>query len=230
MTAASGAGVEWQVAPGLTDYPAAVAFMEERAAGIRTGSAAELIWLVEHPPLYTAGTSADPRELLDARLTVFATGRGGRYTYHGPGQRVVYIMLDLDRRGRDIRRFVAGLEHWIIATLDRLAITAFCIPGRVGVWTGAASDPAKIAAIGIRVRRWVTLHGAAINVDPDLDRFAGIVPCGIGDARVTSLAALGRSVALPQVDSALRAGLADFLMALTVPAPAMSLEEREYLG
>ncbi len=222
--------IEWRVAPGLTGYLDAVAAMENRAAAIRRGKASELIWLVEHPPLYTAGTSADPAELLDARLPVFATGRGGRYTYHGPGQRVIYVLLDLDQRGRDIRRFVAALEDWIIATLARLDLTAYRIAGRVGVWTGAADDPAKIAAIGVRVRRWVTLHGAAINVDPDLGDFAGIVPCGIGDARVTSLSATNRMKTLADVDAALRAGVPQFLSAVTKMSPAMSLEQREHLG
>ncbi len=222
-------GVEWRVTPGLTGYIDAVAMMEDRAAAIRCGEATELIWLVEHPPLYTAGTSADPAELLDARLPVFATGRGGRHTYHGPGQRVIYVLLDLDRRGRDIRRFVAALEDWIIATLERLDLAAYRIAGRVGVWTGSADDPAKIAAIGVRIRRWVTLHGAAINVDPDLEHFAGIVPCGIGDARVTSLAAVKQLKGFAIMDLALRKGASAFLSAVTKTAPAKSLEEHDYL-
>jgi lipoyl(octanoyl) transferase len=210
--------VEWRVEPGLTGYLAAVAVMEDRAAAIRAGRAAELIWLVEHPPLYTAGTSADPVELLDARLPVFATGRGGRYTYHGPGQRVVYVMLDLDRRGRDIRHFVGALEDWISAALGRCGIETYRIAGRVGVWTGPPGDPGKIAAIGVRVRRWVTLHGAAINVDPDLGAFGAIVPCGIGDARVTSMAAHGPA-SLAQIDDALDASFGGFLAALSVTGP-----------
>ena len=222
--------VEWRVEPGLTDYLAAVALMEEHAAAIRRGSAGELIWLVEHPPLYTAGTSADPSELLDPRLPVFASSRGGRYTYHGPGQRVVYVMLDLDRRGRDVRCFVAALEKWIIAALGALGVAAFRVPGRIGVWTGPTADPAKIAAIGVRVRRWVTLHGAAINVDPDLDAFGGIVPCGISDARVTSVAALRGPTSLAQTDIALQESLDLFLAALPDTTPAMALEEREYPG
>ena len=221
--------VEWRVTPRLTGYLDAVATMEHRAAAIRQGDAPELIWLVEHPPLYTAGTSANPAELLDARLPVFTTGRGGRYTYHGPGQRVIYVLIDLDRRGRDIRRFVAALEDWMIATLARLNLTAYRVAGRVGVWTGPADDPAKIAAIGVRIRRWVTLHGAAINVDPDLRNFGGIVPCGIDDARVTSLAATNRLRSLTIVDRAIRDGLPDFLLAVTKTAPAKSLEERDYL-
>ncbi len=210
--------VEWQVAPGLTDYPTAVATMEDRAAAIRDRGARELVWLVEHPPLYTAGTSADPRELLDHSLPVFATGRGGRYTYHGPGQRVVYVMLDLGVRGRDIRRYVAGLEGWIIATLAGVGIGSCLVPGRIGVWTGPPDDPAKIAAIGVRVRRWVTLHGAAINIAPDLTHFGGIVPCGIDDARVTSLAAMGRSSLVTECDDALLAALPQFLASVTASA------------
>lgn len=212
-------GVEWRVEPGLTDYLAAVALMEARVAAIRSESACELIWLVEHPPLYTAGTSADPGELLDPRLPIFAASRGGRYTYHGPGQRVVYVMLDLDRRGRDVRRFVAALEEWIIAALAALGIAARRVAGRVGVWTGPADDPGKIAAIGVRVRRWVTLHGAAINVDPDLTAFAGIVPCGISDARVTGIAALCGPTSLATTDAALHAGLDRFLAALSDTTP-----------
>ena len=206
------------------------ALAEDRAAAIRQGEASELIWLVEHPPLYTAGTSADPVELLDARLPVFAAGRGGRYTYHGPGQRVVYVMLDLDRRGRDVRRFVAALEDWIIATLARVGVPSYRIAGRVGVWTGPTADAAKIAAIGVRIRRWVTLHGAAINVVPDLRDFAGIIPCGIDDARVTSTAVVNGLKDLAPIDAALRAGAADFLAALTISARAMALEERDDLG
>ncbi len=206
--------VEWRVEPGLTDYLPAVAFMEARAAAIRAGEAGELIWLVEHPPLYTAGTSARPADLIDARFPVFATGRGGKYTYHGPGQRVIYVLLDLDRRGRDVRYFVAALETWIISALARLELAAFVVPGRVGVWTGSAADPAKIAAIGVRVRRWVTLHGAAVNVAPDLAHFEGIIPCGLADARVTSIAALGGLTTLAACDAALAVELDGFLATL----------------
>ncbi len=219
--------VEWRVEPGLTDYRAAVAAMETRAGAIRDGAAAELIWLVEHPPLYTAGTSAQPVELIDPRLPVFATGRGGRYTYHGPGQRVVYVMLDLGRRGRDVRRFVAALEGWIVAALGCLGVTAGTVPGRVGVWTGPAGNEAKIAAIGVRIRRWVSLHGAAINVAPDLAGFGGIIPCGIADAPVTSLAALGHPARLAEVDAALLAGLDRFLA--TVSGRAIALEQAQQL-
>ncbi len=222
--------VEWLVEPGVTEYPAAVAFMEARAASIRTGTARELIWLVEHPSLYTAGTSADPTELLDARLPVFASGRGGRYTYHGPGQRVVYVMLDLDRRGRDIRRFVHALEHWIITALALLGVSAFPLADRVGVWVGPAGDPAKIAAVGVRVRRWVTLHGAAINVDPELARFDGIVPCGIADARVTSIVVERGATSGGEMDQALADAMDAFLAELSVSTVAMPLEERRDVG
>ena len=197
--------MEWRVAPGLTEYPLAVATMEARVAAIRAGEAEELIWLVEHPPLYTAGTSARAEELLDpGRLPVFASGRGGRYTYHGPGQRVVYAMIDLDRRGRDLRAYVACLEAWVIAALACLDVAAVTIDGRIGVWVETPDGPAKIAAIGVRVKHWVTYHGVAINVAPDLHGFAGIVPCGLADAAVTSLAALDRPASFAAVDAALR--------------------------
>jgi len=211
--------VEWRVEPGLTPYDVAVAVMETRAAAIREGTARELIWLVEHPPVYTGGTSARPRDLLDPRFPVVATGRGGQYTYHGPGQRVVYLMLDLDRRGRDIRRFVAALERWVIAALRPLGIAGCTLPGRVGIWTG--QPPAKIAAIGIRVRRWVTLHGVAINVTTDLAAFSGIVPCGIDDAEVTSIARGGVAVSLSALDAELRIALSAFLAELTLSDPAL---------
>lgn len=208
--------IEWRVEPGLLDYPAAVAAMEARVGAIRDGSARELIWLVEHPPLYTAGTSAEPSELLDpARLPVFATGRGGRYTYHGPGQRVVYVLLDLDARGRDLRRFVAALENWTIAVLAELGVTGFTVPGRIGVWVETPGGEAKLAAIGVRVRRWVSYHGLAINVVPDLAHFGGIVPCGLDGFAVTSLAALGRPSRFVEVDTVLAATLP--LLVATLP-------------
>lgn len=191
---------EWVVAPGLTPYADAVAAMETRAEAIRLGIAPERIWLVEHPPLYTAGTSASALDLLDARFPVHATGRGGRHTYHGPGQRVVYTMLDLDRRGRDLRGFVGGLELWIIAALAQLGVESHVVAGRTGVWVGDA----KVAAIGVRVRRWVSFHGFSVNVAPDLDHFAGIVPCGLA-LPVTSLAALGLDASIDDFDRALRA-------------------------
>ncbi len=208
---------EWRVEPGLLDYPAAVAAMELRAAEIRDGAARELIWLVEHPPLYTAGTSAQAADLLlPDRFPVFASGRGGQYTYHGPGQRVVYVLLDLDRRGRDIRRFVLMLENWIIAALDDLGVRGRTIDGKVGVWVDAPAGAAKIAAIGVRVRRWVSFHGLAINAHPDLGHFTGIVPCGLPEP-VTSLAALGARSTFGDVDAALARHLGAALASMTDP-------------
>jgi len=194
---------EWRVEPGLLPYPQAVATMEDRVAAIRAGTAPERVWLVEHPPLYTAGTSAEPHDLLSPdRFPVFVTGRGGKYTYHGPGQRIAYVMLDLDARGRDLRGYVAALEAWIIAALADLGVAARVIPGKIGVWTETPAGTAKIAAIGVRVRRWVSYHGLAINVAPDLSHFGGIVPCGLSDP-VTSLTALGRPATIADVDRAL---------------------------
>lgn len=186
--------IEWRDDQAPVDYRAAVADMEARAAAIGAGTAGERIWLLEHPAIYTAGTSADPAELLQARFPVHQTGRGGRHTYHGPGQRIAYVQLDLGRRGRDVRRYVAALEGWIIAALADHGVTAHTVPGRVGIWTGTGVREAKIGAIGVRVKRWVTLHGVAVNLDPDLSHFSGIVPCGL-ERPVTSLAALGRPVA-----------------------------------
>ena len=198
--------MEWRTEPGLTPYPDAVATMERRAADVRAGSADELVWLVEHPPLYTAGTSADAAELLTpARFPVFETGRGGRYTYHGPGQRVVYVIADLERRGRDLRAYVASLEAWAIAALWQLGVAAYAAQGRIGVWVATPVGEAKIGAIGVRVRRWVTFHGFALNVAPDLEHFSGIVPCGLPDFAVTSLAALGVPATMADVDAALAA-------------------------
>jgi lipoyl(octanoyl) transferase len=206
---------QWHIEPGLTDYPAAVAAMDTRAAAIRDGTAGERIWLVEHPPLYTAGTSSRTADLLRPDdFPVFSTGRGGKHTYHGPGQRVVYVMLDLDRRGRDIRAFVAALEGWIIAALATFGIAARAIDGKVGVWVDTPGGAAKIAAIGVRVRRWVSLHGLAINVAPDLSHFAGIVPCGLAEP-VTSLAALGVDAGMADLDSALAATLDAMLTKLS---------------
>ena len=206
--------VDWDVAPGLTDYRSAVAEMEARTAAIHAGEARERVWLVEHAPLYTAGTSADAAELLDPRFPVHATGRGGRYTYHGPGQRVGYLMLDLSKRGRDVRAFVHALENWLIATLGHFDIAARAEPGRVGIWTGSGMEEAKIGAIGIRVRRWVTLHGFAINVDPDLSHFGGIVPCGLGEYAVTSMARLGKTASMTAFDDALKQEFPAFLQSL----------------
>jgi lipoyl(octanoyl) transferase len=200
----------WAVSPGLTDYEAAVAAMEARAAAIAAGEAGELVWLLEHPPLYTAGVSARAEDLIDpARFPVFKTGRGGQFTYHGPGQRVAYVMLDLRRRGRDVTRFVAGLERWIIAALARFGVTGEVREGRVGVWVardGEARED-KIAAIGVRLRKWVSYHGIAFNVAPELEHFSGITPCGISGPQfgVTSLADLGLAATMADADAALRA-------------------------
>lgn len=199
---------EWRVASGFTDYAATLAAMEARAAAIREGTAGETIWLVEHPPLYTAGTSARIEELLaPERFPVFEAGRGGRYTYHGPGQRVVYLMLDLSARGRDVRRYVAALENWVIESLGEFGVSGRIICGKVGVWVDAPSEngaaPAKIAAIGVRLRRWVSFHGLAINVAPELAHFSGIVPCGLSEP-VTSLHDLGIDAGLSAVDAALK--------------------------
>jgi lipoyl(octanoyl) transferase len=201
--------VEWTIAAAPVDYPVAVEHMARRAAAIRDGAAREQIWLLEHPPLYTAGTSADDCDLIDAGgLPVYRTGRGGQYTYHGPGQRVAYVMLDLKSRTPDVRRFVAALEDWIIRTLGDFNVTGERREDRVGVWVrrpdlGAVRED-KIAALGIRVSRWVTLHGISINVDPDLAHFAGIVPCGVHEHGVTSLVDLGLPVTLCDVDVALK--------------------------
>ena len=207
--AASGV-VEWRVAPAPVPYEEALAARAARADAIAAGEAGELVWLIEHPPLYTAGTSARPEHLVEARFPVFSAGRGGQFTYHGPGQRVAYTMLDLKRRGGDIRRFVASLEEWLIRTLAVFNIRGERREDRVGVWVRRPdkgdSCEDKIAALGIRVKRWVTLHGISLNVDPDLSHFGGIVPCGVGDPRygVTSFLDLGRVVTMPEVDMALR--------------------------
>jgi lipoyl(octanoyl) transferase len=196
--------VEWRVAGGLTPYPDAVAFMEARAAAIADGAASELVWLVEHPPIYTAGTSAKESDLLDARFPVFQTGRGGQFTYHGPGQRVGYVMLDLRRRKGDVRAFVRDLEEWLIRALARFAVEGERREGRVGIWVQRGTREDKIAAIGVRVRRWVTFHGVSLNVDPDLSHFGGIVPCGISGHGVTSLHDLGLPVTMADVDVAMK--------------------------
>jgi lipoyl(octanoyl) transferase len=197
---------EWRLAESLVDYPEAVAAMEARVAEIAAGTASELVWLVEHPPLYTAGTSADPADLLAAgRFPVHRTGRGGQYTYHGPGQRVVYLMLDLGRRQPDLRAYVRNLEAWIIRSLAAFGVAGERREGLVGVWVAMPTGGYdKIAAIGIRVRRWVSFHGIAINVDPDLEHFTGIVPCGVRGAGVTSLQALGVAATMDEVDAVLR--------------------------
>jgi len=202
--------VEWRVGDSLVSYEEAVAAMETRAAEISAGRADELLWLLEHPPLYTAGTSANPADVIDARFPLYESGRGGQMTYHGPGQRVVYVMLDLKRRGPDVRRFVVTLEEWIIQTLTALGVNAERRDDRIGVWVrrpekGEGCED-KIAAIGIRVKQWVTLHGISLNVDPDLSHFSGIVPCGVSERRygVTSLSDLGISASMKDVDAILR--------------------------
>jgi lipoyl(octanoyl) transferase len=206
----AGAEVEWRISDVPVPYPEAVALMESRAAAIAAGDAPELVWLLEHPPLYTSGTSGDSGDLLDPRFPLFSTGRGGQVTYHGPGQRVAYVMLDLKRRKPDVRAYVAGLEAWIIRTLDAFNVRGERREDRVGVWVSrpdkGPGHEDKIAAIGVRLRRWVSFHGISINVEPDLSHFDAIVPCGVVDPRygVTSLADLGRPVSMMEVDIALR--------------------------
>ncbi|MFG0286114.1 MAG: lipoyl(octanoyl) transferase LipB [Phycisphaerales bacterium JB039] len=196
---------EWRIDDAPVAYPEAVAAMEERVAAIRAAGAPELVWLLEHPPLYTAGTSARDEDLIEpGRFPVYRTGRGGQFTYHGPGQRVAYVMLDLKRRGGDVRRYVQDLEDWIIRALARFNVKGERRDGRVGIWVARGAGEAKIAAIGVRVRRWVTYHGIALNVDPDLTHYAGIVPCGISEHGVTSLADLGLPVTMADVDVALK--------------------------
>jgi lipoyl(octanoyl) transferase len=215
----------WAVSTGYVPYEAALAAMEARAEAIAAGTAGELVWLLEHPPLYTAGVSARPEDLLDPdRFPVFQAGRGGQFTYHGPGQRVAYVMLDLRERGRDIRAFVQALERWIIEALDAFNVKGEIKPGRVGVWVernapGAPLREDKIAAIGVRLRRWVSFHGVSLNVEPDLDHFQGIVPCGISEHGVTSLVDLGRPVTLEDADAALRASFEARFGAVRAEAP-----------
>ncbi|MGH6887706.1 MAG: lipoyl(octanoyl) transferase LipB [Rhizomicrobium sp.] len=202
--------VEWRTGSGLVPYPEAVSFMERRAAEIADRRAPELVWLLEHPPIYTAGTSANPGDLIDARFPVYPTGRGGQFTYHGPGQRVGYVLLDLRKRRADVRGFVRDLEEWLIRALARLGVKGERRTGRVGIWV--AQDDGredKIAAIGVRVRRWVSYHGIALNVAPDLEHFSGIVPCGIRGHGVTSLADLGMTCSMADVDGALRVEFAN---------------------
>ena len=208
--------IEWRVSEGLVPYPEALAEMEARNAAVRAGEAPELVWLLEHPPLFTAGTSADPAELFNPlEFPVFEAGRGGRYTYHGPGQRVGYLVLDLERRGKDIRCFVHALEGWMIAALGDLGVAARREQGRIGIWTGEGASEAKIGAIGVRVRRWVTMHGFSINVAPDLSHFGGIVPCGIAEYGVTSLSALGLDPSMERLDKALKRSFPVFLNSLS---------------
>ena len=232
---AGSAPVEWRVSDGAVDYDSAVALMTARAAAIAQGEAPELVWLLEHPPLYTAGTSARPQELIEARFPVYAAGRGGQFTYHGPGQRVGYLMLDLKGRAPDVRRFVATVEEWIIRTLAVFAVRGERRDDRIGVWvhrpdkSQGAED--KIAAIGIRIRHWVTLHGLSLNVAPDLAHFSGIVPCGISDRRygVTSLADLGKPVSMTEVDRVMRSEF-EKLFGDTADAQALTSTENSSPG
>ncbi|WP_237154247.1 lipoyl(octanoyl) transferase LipB [Oryzibacter oryziterrae] len=224
MPLAGSPPVEWRIEADPVDYPAAVAFMEARVAAIAAGTASELVWLVEHPALYTAGTSANPVDLVAPdRFPVYATGRGGQYTYHGPGQRVAYVMLNLERRAKDVRAFVAALESWIIGTLDRFNVRGERREDRVGVWVrrpdrgDGAED--KIAAIGIRLRKWVTFHGISLNVEPNLEHFSGIVPCGIRQHGVTSLVDLGLPVTMEDADVALRAAFEEVFGATVTVKP-----------
>ena len=212
--------VEWRADAAPVAYRDALAEMTARNAAIHAGTARELLWLLEHPPVYTAGTSAAAAELLDPRFEVIEAGRGGRYTYHGPGQRVAYVLLDLNQRARDVRGFVDALEGWVIATLGDFGVEAWRAKGRVGIWTrDIDGTEAKIGAIGVRVRRWVTMHGVAVNLEPDLAHFGGIVPCGIAEYGVTSLARLGKPVASAAWDEAMRARAPEFLAALEQPCP-----------
>lgn len=204
--------VDWEVSEGLTSYPDALARMERLQSAIREEDASELIWLLEHPPLYTGGTSADPAELLSRQFPVYDTGRGGRYTYHGPGQRVGYVMLDLAKRCKDVRCFVHALEGWVIDALAEFNVEARRADGRIGIWCDTRDGhEAKIGAIGVRIRRWVTMHGFAVNIQPDLSHFGGIVPCGIAEYPVTSLADLGISASLADFDAALFSTFPQFL-------------------
>jgi len=222
--------LDWITTDGLTDYPDALAFMENRVNAIAAGTASECVWLLEHPPLYTAGTSAEPQDLLTPdRFPVYQTRRGGQYTYHGPGQRVIYTMLDVAARGRDVRAFVANLERWIISALEVFNVDADVREGRVGVWVdrtqpGGQLREDKIAAIGIRLKRWVSFHGMSLNVEPDLDHFTGITPCGIADPRygVTSLVDLGLPVDMAEADEALKRAFEQVFDAGTMPGAPLA--------
>lgn len=210
--------IEWRRETAPIPYAHALEAMEARNEAVAAGEADELVWLLEHPPVYTAGTSADPAELVDPRFEVVEAGRGGRYTYHGPGQRVGYLVLNLNARGKDVRCFVHSIEGWVIATLADFGIESWRAEGRVGIWAADIDGrEAKIGAIGVRVRRWVTMHGFSVNLDPDLSHFSGIVPCGIDEFGVTSLARLGKTVTRAEWDEALMANAQDFLDALGKP-------------
>jgi lipoyl(octanoyl) transferase len=216
--------VQWRVSDRPVPYEAALAAMDERVAAIAAGGAPEQVWLVEHPPLYTAGTSARPEDLVEARFPVHQTGRGGQFTYHGPGQRVAYAMLDLTARRRDVRAFVAALEAWVIGALGQFNVAGEVRPGRVGVWVerrvpGLAPREDKIAAIGVKLRRWVSFHGVSLNVEPDLGHFSGIVPCGVTEHGVTSLVDLGLPVTMDEADAALKASFAEIFGAVADTAP-----------
>ena len=224
---ADGRPAGWATSSGYVDYPKAVEIMEARAAAIAEGRGEELVWLLEHPPLYTAGVSAKPADLLEPeRFPVFKTGRGGQFTYHGPGQRVAYVMLDLKARRQDVHAFVEALETWIIGALARFNVDGLIRPGRVGVWVerrapGVPPREDKIAAIGVKLRRWVSFHGIALNVEPDLSHFGGIVPCGQTEHGVTSLVDLGHPVGLDEADAALRASFAEVFGAVTAVEPPL---------
>ncbi|OAN99684.1 lipoate-protein ligase B [Sphingomonadales bacterium EhC05] len=207
--------IEWRVSTQQIAYPEALAEMESRNAAVQAGEQKELIWLLEHPPLYTAGTSSDPTELLSQEFPVFETGRGGRHTYHGPGQRVGYVILNLKKRKSDVRGFVHAVEAWVIAALAECRITARAVDGRVGIWCDTPDgQEAKIGAIGIRIRKWVTMHGFSVNIDPDLSHFAGIIPCGISEYPVTSMKQLGIAIKLQEFDEALYKTADAFLSAI----------------
>ncbi|SIN90455.1 lipoyl(octanoyl) transferase [Parasphingorhabdus marina DSM 22363] len=209
------AEIEWRTSTGTIEYPDAVLQQEERNAAIQRGQQPELIWLLEHPPLYTAGTSSDPDELLSSQFPVFETGRGGRHTYHGPGQRVGYVLLDLKRRQSDVRNFVHAVENWVIAALAEFDVACRAVEGRVGIWCDTPDgQEAKIGAIGIRIRKWVTMHGFAVNIDPDLSHFSGIVPCGISEFPVTSLHQLGIAATMSDFDEALKKTAPSFFEAI----------------
>ena len=220
-------GIDWIVSDAPVDYPDALAWMDARAAAVSDGEARECIWLLEHPALYTAGTSADPSELRDPRFPVFPAGRGGRYTYHGPGQRIAYLILDLNKRGRDVRSFVHDVESWMIATLATLGVRSYRSASRIGIWV---DDPdlgeAKIGAIGIRVRRWISMHGFSVNLDPELTHFDGIVPCGISGFGVTSMARLQRNVTCATLDQALLMTSAQFLSPQNCNNPLEQLHKK----